>query len=331
MSLSWDDVQDRFARLRKASSWPADLLQVESPEARRTRESLQSEAVWKKIHGAHAMVERMGGTTEMQVALTLLALKASWEVALLAGWIVRGRPLAEATCTGVSLWDRPLLDAVGRLPAGLTLDPSRCDEDLFVRALGAVGVIVRGPPLSQQAFLWGWLEDNVEAWPTPVEILQAEADLVAMACDRMHRASRRSAFRMLEGLSLSHRQADHVLCMADRPFRERGRVDRDVERGVLLGRAESMYDRARRKHDLKAEGTALKIHASLALSGDDDTDKDDGSLKAAILRVEGQAPAKPAITVQPPQLPRITRQEREEVLGEELIEPVDDLEPEEAP
>lgn len=296
MTRDWDDVSDRFARLRRATSWPKIAsARVETPAEKQAREKLDHINSWKLIAGSHALIEKLGGTAEMFEATVLLGLKASYEIALDTGWLKRGWALSAMDNSGQQLWDKPLGKQVGQFGPELTLDPSYCSEDVFQDALQVVGRRVRGKAFSQQCMVWGWLEDNLHCWPSARDILQFEGDLIESACDKVSRSSRRLAYRMVEALTQSRPVTDHIMGLVDQPFRRRGKVDPDVERGILLSRTEAFYDRARKKHDLKSEGTALKIHAHLALQVQKDDALDDGTLKAAILRVEAVPPRAKAL------------------------------------
>lgn len=304
---TWGTVRARFERLKKAASWPSEIERpvVETEAARNCRLELENSSAWKRVYGAHDMVKRLGGTTAMTDALELVAYKVAFCLALSAGAL---RPNDRLATSQLSNHDGMLIKPLEcpHLPPHTTVVAEWCDPETFREAVESIRKQVYRVPMGQQEMVLDWALDNLEHWPTAKQVMRLEHEIVEATCRVLEKSSRRRGYDFLiDDFEMSDQHAGHLMRLCQEPLRAIGRVDRDLERGLMITRTEDLYRRSRRTGDRKSEANALKILATITGLTQPDTQQEKAGptdLAEIILKVEAEhsRPAPAQVTTKSP-------------------------------
>lgn len=218
--------------------------------------------VYRAERGLHTLATVEGGG-----ALARHVLLVAWRVS--RGLGIAGRVItpSQGLCDlPPKKWETPLDTPL--LPAPTPLDP-RLAPTAFGQAL-AVALphlhVHQGGPTH---YVVQWLLEDphtraVMVWPEPKE-LQAFERMVMGTAQRILSSKGRvpMARYFTDRLGLSDKEARELISQVLEHYRGLGAVDPDVERGILLERAERFYKRAVESGTLREEGNAIKLHAQL--------------------------------------------------------------------
>lgn len=267
-STRWALVKDRFARLQ-ATSWPVPPKPAPTgPEAEALADQ-RNAAKWQEILKPWAALEC---PETLRDHLNLLAYRFTRLLVMASQTIPRlgllsqvpGRPNA---------WALPLpaQEHPVHIPGGLSLDPRQCDPTLFGSALLSSIHLFSSLMHSPLHMVAQWLLEDLPDrlyvfWPRPPEITSFERDLVYWTQNMVTRKGRAKAMAAAQDKFDLSAEETAILCNQSlATFREIGKIDPDIERGLLLTRLEDYLQRMRKKSlDPKNEFNAMKLHAAIA-------------------------------------------------------------------
>jgi hypothetical protein len=308
--LTWKATQSRLRSL-KAAEWPKRVVQDEHQT--RIEAADENDRLWDVATRPYQALSRrtspFENDSDLREHALLLAYRFTRLLATVSMVIARDGLLARVP-SHPDGWSEPLPEIKTGpvfLPQGITLDPRGCSGPLYADTLlGAMHLLSNNfnGPLH---WIAKWLnEDNQDrlylVWPTPQNLLAFEDCLVTASTAILLRKGRLAALNfMRDKFDATPEEARDLLQVTFVQFKELGRVDLDVERGLALARAEDFQRRARKACNLKAEYDGMKLHA--VVSGltresplrDDGKDTDFREIIAEVVRNDGppQLPAPP--------------------------------------
>lgn len=246
----------------RAAEWPS----LPSPGDEAPQKVLEeNQKAWDRVarleRGLHSLATVEGGG-----ALARHVLLVAWRVtrgfAIVTKAITPHQGLADIR---PARWTQTLdLDGVGPL----ALDP-RAAPTSFARALGIALPSLHAQVGGPTHYVVQWLLESPETrpllvWPEPQELVAFERMIMSSAQRILSNKGRMALARYFtDRLGLGHREAQELIAQTMQFYRALGAVDPDVERGILLERAERFYSRARAAGVLREEGNAIKLHAQL--------------------------------------------------------------------
>lgn len=281
-------------------------LPEETPAERVLREEIEHLSRWQEVLRPHRTTEDPAYQQELVTTCYVLAWRVTRLLAVSTQLIsakgsLRDVPMQPDGWTTTL----PLQSFPFQIPAGLTLDPRACPREPFYETLSRGFNRLALVPGTPAHFVANWLLDDPERvlllWPPPENLVEWELGMTKHLQRLVIKAGRFQAVEYLvKRLGLLEDEASSFLATATVVFREMGKVDSDVERGLAIARAEDAAKRARRALDLRSEVAALKLHAAvtgLTREVPKESNESRADLIDAILRVsqEDGPPKAPAL------------------------------------
>lgn len=170
--------------------------------------------------------------------------------------------------------------------SNITMTPETCSPAEFAKALGVVLPYLACPPGTPANYVVQWILEEgrdrvLDIWPQAEELIRFENMVLAEARGILSNRGRVPMERFFTGrLGMAPSEARDLIKAVMCAYADLGKLDPDVERGILLERAERFYERARKNNQLREEGNAIKLHAQLVgltreiptKDGEDDVD-----------------------------------------------------------